>query len=148
MSWTTRRSGWRVVVTGRGAAGLLLLAVLALPLLLARSLEPAEARRRVRTYLEWQASQGPMEEIRSSGGRLPEARRARRWERALERARRIEIVSVETRRPLPDYLSARPAYVAKVVLRDGDRPPETRYLWLGRTSFGSECSSLFWYLSL
>jgi hypothetical protein len=88
------------------------------------------------------------EEIRASGGRLPDPRTARRWQRTLERAKKIEILSVETRRPLPDYLSARPAYVARVVLRDGDRAPETRYVWLGRTSFGSECSKLVWFLSL
>jgi hypothetical protein len=149
MSIRAVREGDRVVVSGRGLSGVLLLAVvLAVPFLLADSLEPDEARERVRVYLEWRASQGLMEEIRASGGQLPDPRTARRLERTLERAKKIEILSVEARRPLPDYLSARPSHVAKVVLRDGDRPPETHYLWLGRGSFGSECSKLFWLFSL
>jgi len=149
MSIRAVREGDRVVVSGRGVSGILLLAaVLAVPYLLSSSLEPEQARERVRVYLEWRASESLREEIRASGGRLPDPRTARRWERTLERAKAIEILSVETTRPLPDYLSARPAYVAKVVLRDGDRPPETRYLWLGRGSLGAECSKLFWLFSL
>jgi hypothetical protein len=149
MSIRAVRQGDRMVLTGRGLAGILLLvAPVAVPLLLSRSLDPDEARERVRVFLEWRATESLREEIAASGGRTPDPRTARRWKRTLERAKAIEIVSVETRRPLPDYLSARPAWVARVVLRDGDRAPETRYVWLGRGSLGSECSKLFWFLSL
>jgi hypothetical protein len=149
MGFRVVRRGNRAVVTGWGAVGiLLLLTPLAVPFLLSRSLDPEEARERVRVYLEWRASASLREEIAASGGRTPDLRTARRWERTLARARAIEILSVETRRPLPDYLSARPAWVAKVVLRDGERAPETRYVWLGRGSLGAECSRLFWLLSL
>ncbi len=120
-------------ITVRGWKALLLLAVaLTLPYLLAtpRSVSPEEATRLIRHYLKYQVSQSFGERYRAGAA---DAAAGRRYQEELARIDRLQFEAVSTGRLLPDYfLSVKPNFYARAVIRDETGREATRYFYLSR----------------
>lgn len=144
-------SGHRSITVRGVPAVILLLGILVLPYLLAGSLEPEEAERRIREYLLREVTWQQMAELESGGASVPDRETALRWEEQVNRVNDLEFVSVEVKRAiLVPPLRRRTSFVAKAVFRDENRRVQTRYFWFNGTSSSSvrEGSKLEWYLPI
>lgn len=133
------RTPRETIITFRGwSAVAVLLGILVVPQLLARSLEQSEAEALVRQELI-AAVTSDMLAGRSDGDPLPDAATTGRWVSELERARRVRFRSVEIRRALlvPPF-RRRTNFVVKVTV-EGEATP--RYFWLFGTGPSSVASS-------
>jgi hypothetical protein len=115
--------------------------------MLSPTIGPQAAADRVRVFLTSCVTQQHQAELRESGQRMPDTAMAERWQEELRRVHDTEFLSVDVRRPLPDYLSVRPSFVVRIVLRQQGGPPQTRYYWLGRTTLGAETSKWVWLVA-
>lgn len=152
MKFRVALSSDRRSLTVRGVpAVILLLGILVLPYLLAGSLEPEEAERRIREYLLREVTRQQMAELESGGTRVPDRETALRWEEQINRVNELEFDAVEVKRAvLVPPLRRRTNFVAKAVFRDENRRVQTRYFWFNGTSSSSvgESSEPEWYLPI
>lgn len=133
MNFRFDRTSRTATLTSRGGLGLLaILAILALPLLLSMgySLPEDEAARLVRQHLKYQAGQDYAALYRRGA---VDARASERYQETMRKIDELRFESIKTGRLLPDYfLSLRPSYYAKVVIRDDTGLAQTRYFNLGK----------------
>lgn len=133
----TNRGPRRIEIAFRGwYAVAVLLGILVVPQLLARSLEPAQAEALVRQHLIAEVTSDLLAERRAEGDPIPDAATAGRWGSELERVRRVRFRAVEVRRALvvPPF-RRRTNFVVKATI-EGEAVP--RYFWL----FGTGPSSV------
>jgi len=149
-------SGRRLVIAGVGingvamallAAMLLFAGLLALPRLFSDPFTSAEAKSAVRHFLEWQVYQSGMEELNSRGMKAPDTTTAQRWQEQSGRIKKMEIVSLEIKRPIFHLFSIRPSYIVKVMFRDDNRVLSPRYFTTKYEMVTSESSEQAWYFA-
>ena len=116
----------------------------------ALSMSPEDAEKRIRLLLQRELSQQHLAVLKQKGARLPDVETAKQWQKEIGRINSLEFVSVEVNIILPDLLLApfMPTYVVKAVIRDGKRPAGTRYFWLSWSRTDRETSKVVWFFSL
>lgn len=126
---TGQNSSLLIVISLSGLV--ILLAVFSLPNLLAAPLEPEQAERWIRHYLKKRLSGNYVEQLRSSGMRVPDTGMAEQWENELRDADSIEFESLEIRHFLvaPPTSSTR-IYLVKVVIKGSNDERNSRYFSL------------------
>lgn len=133
MKFRFDRTSRTATLTSRGRLGFLaIVALLALPLLLsfAYRLPEEDAARLVRHYLKYQAGQDYAALYRRGA---VDAQASQRYQETMRKLDELRFESIKTGRLLPDYfLSLRPSYYARVVIRDDSGLAQTRYFNLGQ----------------
>lgn len=119
-----------IAITGVGVL-LLLIALFSLPNLLAESLEPGRAEQWIRSYLKKGAGIQHREALAATGKNVPDRAMAEQWQADYQRIDQTEFLSVEVKHFLvaPPGASSR-IFVARVVLKEPDADPQTRYFSL------------------
>ncbi|MDX1428687.1 MAG: hypothetical protein R3282_00305 [Rhodothermales bacterium] len=109
-----------------------------------------EAEARVRAVLAKQVTRSYMSAVMEKNLNQVDAAGARRLKKELARISDLELVSIDVRRPIPDYLLRphMPAHVVRVVMRDDSRQYAPRYFWLPWADVDSETSKYAWMFSI
>ena len=126
-----------------------MIAVLLVPYLLSLrySLAAQEATALIRHYLRYQSSQRYAELYRDGKINAPASQI---YEEELEKINKLQFESVKIGRLFPDYfLSVRPTFYVKAVIRDDNGQLTTRYFHLGTDNLViGETSEFLWALVL
>jgi hypothetical protein len=142
--------GDHFVVTLIGIPAIIfLIALIVLSLMLMNALEPDDAEHRVRMILMREISQHHMEELKSSGMKIPDEQMANRWLKEINQTKSLEFLSLSLKNPILDIFTPDAhSFVAQVVIRDEKQQERTRYFWLSWAGIDREISKTAWFFSI